>query len=257
MNDPHSPAEEIGPFQIVILVLSLLVLATLLVDAAFDLPTEISRLLQIIDDVICVVLFVDVVLRFRRARSKRRFLRWGWLDLVACIPHIDALRVARLVRVAHVIRVLRDVRMMQRIVSGAFQHRVRGGFAAAGLTVALLISFSSVAILAFERREPEANIVSAEDAIWWSAETLTTVGYGDRFPVTGEGRVLAVSLMLCGIGLFGTISGITASFLLGARADDAAPRELTEAIARLQAEVTALREAQEARAAENRPPPSL
>lgn len=77
MNDPHSASEEIGPFQIVILVLSLLVLATLLVDAAFDLPGEISRLLQIIDDVICLVLFVDVVLRFRRARSKRHFLRWG------------------------------------------------------------------------------------------------------------------------------------------------------------------------------------
>jgi voltage-gated potassium channel len=77
----------------------------------------------------------------------------------------------------------------------------------------LLIVVSSIAILQFET-VPESNIKGAQDALWWAISTITTVGYGDRFPVTIEGRLVASFLMICGVGLFGTLSGFVASWFL-------------------------------------------
>jgi voltage-gated potassium channel len=59
-----------------------------------------------------------------------------------------------------------------------------------------------------------ANIKDAEDAIWWSISTMTTVGYGDRYPVTAEGRLVAGLLMVAGVGLFGTLSGFLAAWFV-------------------------------------------
>jgi hypothetical protein len=61
---------------------------------------------------------------------------------------------------------------------------------------------------------PEANIQTAEDALWWAFVTITTVGYGDKFPVSTEGRLLAIVLMTCGVGLFGTFMAFVASWFL-------------------------------------------
>jgi voltage-gated potassium channel len=72
---------------------------------------------------------------------------------------------------------------------------------------------SSVAILQVEK-VPESNIKTAEDAIWWAFVTTTTVGYGDKYPVTTEGRFIAVFLMATGVGLFGTFTGFLASWFV-------------------------------------------
>lgn len=76
-----------------------------------------------------------------------------------------------------------------------------------------LVATSSIAILHCETSD-DANIVTAEDALWWSFVTITTVGYGDKFPVSTEGHVVAVILMMAGIGLFGTFTGFVASWFL-------------------------------------------
>jgi voltage-gated potassium channel len=75
-----------------------------------------------------------------------------------------------------------------------------------------MVLFSSIAILQFETTA-ESNIKTAEDAIWWSYTTLTTVGYGDKYPVTTEGRLIAMILMTTGVGLCGTFAGYIASIL--------------------------------------------
>jgi voltage-gated potassium channel len=71
----------------------------------------------------------------------------------------------------------------------------------------------SIAVLQFEKASG-GNIVSGEDALWWAITTMTTVGYGDRFPITSEGRLVAVVLMAAGVGVFGTLSGLVASWFL-------------------------------------------
>ncbi|MBM3854857.1 MAG: two pore domain potassium channel family protein [Verrucomicrobia bacterium] len=85
----------------------------------------------------------------------------------------------------------------------------------------MLIVTSSVAMLWFERGEG-ANIRTAGDAVWWSVATVTTVGYGDRYPVTTDGRLVAGTLMIAGVGLFGALSGLVASLFLGNREDEKA-----------------------------------
>jgi voltage-gated potassium channel len=232
-TSPKAGEARVGPFQIVILILSVLVLVALVADTIFKLPNEISRILQAVDLFICVAFFVDFCVRFWKAESKLIFMKWGWIDLAACVPNIDVLRLGRLVRVLRLTRLLRGVRSLHRLLHLFFQNKRQGGFASVILTTFLLIVFSSVAILICER-EPESNIKSAEDAVWWSVTTVTTVGYGDKYPVTTEGRIIAMVLMLSGVGLFGTLSGLVASFFLGAKQDEE-EAELKEMLARLNA----------------------
>ena len=202
-----------------LLILSVLTLVAIAADTFFELDPEVSRILQGVDLIMCGAFFIDFVIRFRRAESKADFMRLGWIDLLACIPNIDALRVGRFVRVLRVLRLLRGVRSLQRLLGMMFAKRTRGGVASVALTTFLLVVFSSIAILLCEKAEG-ANIKTAGDAVWWSVTTVTTVGYGDRYPVTVEGRVLAMALMVAGVGLFGTLSGIIASVFLGKQEDD-------------------------------------
>lgn len=77
----------------------------------------------------------------------------------------------------------------------------------------LLVIFSSIAILQVERH-PDANIQTPEQALWWAFVTITTVRYGDKFPVTTEGRIIAAVLMIGGVVIFGTFTGFVASWFL-------------------------------------------
>ena len=77
----------------------------------------------------------------------------------------------------------------------------------------LLVIFSAIAILQVED-DPNSNIKTAEDAIWWAYVTITTVGYGDKFPVTTEGRIIAAILMTAGVGMFGTFTAFVASWFV-------------------------------------------
>ena len=215
MEAKPAPADEtIGPFQLVILVLSLVVLGALVADTFFHLPPEISRILQLVDTLVCVVFLFDFAFRFYRAKSKRAFMKWGWIDLLASVPSVSALRWGRAIRLLRILRLLRGLRSLHRVLSLLFEHRTRGGVVSVGLTMFLFITFSSVAILICEQA-PNSNIRSAEDAVWWSVTTITTVGYGDKFPVTTAGRLIAMFLMISGVGLFGMLSGVVASFFLG------------------------------------------
>ena len=107
---------------------------------------------------------------------------------------------------------------------------------AATLVALLLIVVSSIAILNVEN-DPASNIRTAEDAVWWACTTITTVGYGDKFPVTSEGRAIAVVLMVVGVGLFGTFSGFVAAWFLAPAKAEQGKSELAE----LRAEIEGLR----------------
>ena len=216
MISQNSAAAHVGPFQLIILVLSLVGLAAVGADTVLDLPTPVHNLIQLADTAICFVLLGDFFIRFYSADSKLEFMKWGWIDLISSIPAIDVLRWGRLVRVLRVIRLLRGIRSVHRVFIMVTENRMQGGVASLALMAFLLVTFASVSILVFER-QGGSNIKTAEDAIWWSVTTMTTVGYGDKFPVTTEGRVVGVIMMVCGVGLFGAISGIVASLFLGKR----------------------------------------
>ena len=230
--------ENVGPFQFIILVLSFLTLGAIAAETFFKLPTEVTRILQGVDNLACALFFIDFVVRFRAAESKLQFMKWGWIDLVASIPNVEVLRVGRFVRVLRVLRLLRGIRSLHRLLAILFVSRTRGGVASVVMMAFLLVTFSSIAIL-FCETDSSSNIKTAGDAVWWSMTTVTTVGYGDRYPVTAAGRIVASVLMIGGMGLFGTLSGIVASVFLGSgkEEDDAVVTELRG----LRAEVERLR----------------
>jgi len=205
--------ENLGFLNLLILLLSFYVLIALLIDTIFKLPPETSKLLNYIDNIICAVFLFDFIVRFKKAESKLAFMKWGWIDLIASIPTFDFMRAGRLLRVIRLIRLIRAFRSTKHIVEHVFKNKIQGTLTSVAIIAVLMLLFSSVAILQFET-DPNSNIKTAEDAIWWSYVTITTVGYGDKYPVTTEGRIIAVILMTVGVGLFGTFTAFVSSWFV-------------------------------------------
>jgi voltage-gated potassium channel len=161
-----------------------------------------------------MVFLFDFARNLKRAENRwRYFYTWGWLDLLSSIPMVDALRVGRLARILRIVRVLRGVRATRLIAGFLAERRAESTVLTTLLVTFVLIVFGSAAVLLFEQGV-DANIKDAEDALWWAVVTMTTVGYGDKFPVSTEGRAIAVLLMTGGVGLFGVFSGSVAAWFL-------------------------------------------
>jgi voltage-gated potassium channel len=196
------------------LTLSIYVIVIIVIDTLIELNSEVSKLVHIIDHAICLFFFVEFIIRFSRAEDKLKYMKWGWLDLLACIPMSDWFRGGKVVRILKIIRLLRALKSLAYIAQILYKNRMRNVKTSLGLLFISLVIFSSIAILQFESYHEGANIKTAEDALWWSVVTVSTVGYGDRFPVTTEGRVVGMFVILCGIGIFTTLAGyIGARFL--------------------------------------------
>lgn len=146
---------------------------------------------------------VDFLIRLGLADERMSYALRHWYDLVLILlPLIRPLRLLRLVVLARILD-----RSVGDTLAGKTLVYVSG---AASLATGL----AAVAILDAERGAPGANIKTFDDALWWAATTVTSVGYGDRFPVTTEGRIVAFALMLVGIGLIGTVMASVAAWML-------------------------------------------
>jgi voltage-gated potassium channel len=208
-RSPESPA-----YQLFMLALCVLTLADLAAEALFTLDTQSRLVLDYADTALCAIFFGDFLLSLKRAENRWKYFRtWGWLDLVSSIPSIHLARWGRAARIARILRVLRGVRAARILGRLALTRKTESTFLAASLVALLLIVVGSLSVLQFESAEG-SNIRTAEDALWWSITTITTVGYGDRFPVTTEGRLVAVLLMCGGVGLFGMFSGFLAAWFV-------------------------------------------
>jgi voltage-gated potassium channel len=207
---------KFGPLNLVVLLLSVYILIALFIDTLFTLSPEVSRVLNFVDNGICIFFLVEFIIRFYQAENKWKFMKWGWIDLISSIPNIDVLRAGRTLRLIRIVRILRAFRSTRHLVNHFFQNRAQGAFTTVSILAVILIIFSSISILQFEN-EPNSNIKTAEDAIWWSYVTITTVGYGDKFPVTTGGRIIAAVLMTAGVGLFGTFTAYISSWFLAGK----------------------------------------
>nr|CEL17290.1 Potassium voltage-gated channel subfamily KQT; possible potassium channel, VIC family [Kibdelosporangium sp. MJ126-NF4]CTQ91480.1 Potassium voltage-gated channel subfamily KQT; possible potassium channel, VIC family [Kibdelosporangium sp. MJ126-NF4] len=166
-------------------------------------PGQVRLALEITLWLIWLVFAADYVVRLVLAERKLRFVWQHLFDLLTvALPMVRQLRVLRLVTV---------LRVLNRKASGAFRGRV---VIYVGI-VTLLVSFAAaLAVLDAERTHPDAGINSFPKALWWTLTTISTVGYGDVYPITWEGRLVAASLMIGGIALLGVITGMIASWFL-------------------------------------------
>jgi voltage-gated potassium channel len=212
----EAPHETLAARQILILILSVYILIALFVQAIVHLTPTTQEILNVVDTVICFIFIVDFFINLYYAKPRSSYLKWGWIDLISSIPMLGAFRWGRAVRAIRILRLLRGIRSTKVIIQYLLENRAESAFTAATLVSITLAFWASITILHLET-VPEANIKSAEDALWWAATTMTTVGYGDKYPVTTEGRVLGFILMVCGVGLFGTFTGYVASWFLQGR----------------------------------------
>lgn len=168
-----------------------------------DQPSWGLLLCRVTTAVVWLAFVVDYGARLLLAGDRRAFVRSNLLDLaVIVLPLLRPLRLLRLVRVLTV---------LNRHASGSLRGRVLVYLVGA---TSLLLFVAALAILDAERGAERSNITSFSDALWWAFATVTTVGYGDRFPVTFGGRAVAAGLMLAGIALIGVVTATFASWLI-------------------------------------------
>jgi voltage-gated potassium channel len=168
-----------------------------------DLPRSVHLSLETVSWSIWVVFAIDFFVRLRLADERLSWLRRHWLDvLILLLPLLRPLRLLRLVT-------------LLRIVNRSAAQRLRGRVATyvAGSAI-LLAVVAALAVLDVERDAEGANITDIGDAFWWAFATMTTVGYGDRYPVTAGGRFVGVGLMIAGIAVLGTVTATIASWLV-------------------------------------------
>ncbi|MFD3590655.1 potassium channel family protein [Streptomyces sp. NPDC058683] len=146
---------------------------------------------------------VDYAVRWRISGQGPRFVRRQWLDtLVLLLPLLRP------------VRIVRTYEAMQRRRGRPWLALYARVTVYAALSIALLGFAGALAVYQAERAAPNASIRTFGDAVWWTCETLATVGYGDVVPVTPRGRTIAVGLMACGLALLGTVTGSFSSMLL-------------------------------------------
>ena len=244
----HSNSYNI--FMLVLTVLSLGIMVLLLLP--LSQPT--LDVLLVYDNVVCVVFLADFAANLLRSPSKRDYFigRRGWLDLLGSIPSLGVFRFTALLRLARLSRLARIARLLQGENKKALIEDVvtnRGAYAAfiTVLSAFMVLVVASVLVIQFESQSPDANIKTGGDALWWAVVTITTVGYGDRFPVTQLGRVVGFAVMSAGIGIIGALASILASILVPQAEKpepvDATVPTVSQELADIKAELAGLRAA--------------
>lgn len=215
-------------------VLALAMVPLLIAPLVAEFPESIDRAFLAADYFIWAVFAVEYVTKLYLAPSRGRFVKTHVPDLIVVI--IPFLRPLRILRSTRALRILRLGRVGAFGVKGL--GNVRRILSAHGLNYVLLIVIAVVLIsaaLVFEFEGDKGNIKSFPDALWWAATTVTTVGYGDRFPVTAAGRGVAVALMFTGIALFGVLTASIASFFVEQHEEAGVEKQLSEISERLAA----------------------
>ncbi|WP_216652055.1 potassium channel family protein [Nocardioides sp. zg-1308] len=146
---------------------------------------------------------IDFVIRLALSDRRRSYALRHWYDVV--------LIAAPMFRPLRLLRLLAFARIINRSAVGGLAGKVAVYVAGSAL---FAVSLGALAVLDAERDAPDANITTAGDALWWACTTVTTVGYGDHFPVTTQGRFIAVGLMLVGIALVGSLTAVIATWLI-------------------------------------------
>jgi Ion transport protein len=214
------------PWEIFVLGCALLSILNLVL-AIIIRSDDLVQVVSVMDGILVIVFAIDFVRRLRVARDDRAYFVQGrgWLDLISIVP---MLRIARVLRILRVSRIVSRMGGMERALTMFFRDRATGGLLLVLLIAILVLEFGSLAVLWAERSSPDANITTAGDAIWYVIVTMSTVGYGDQYPVTEVGRFFGVGIIVVGVGVFGTLTGFLANAFLSP-SDDTSHDERTEA----------------------------
>jgi voltage-gated potassium channel len=203
--------KKLTAYDLVIGILAIFSLVILILPLIFKLPPDTVDTLNTAENTLCVVFFADFLRSLIRAPNKwGYFLKGGgWLDLLGSIPFnkFAVFRIARLFRIVRVMRTLKGSDFRKMLTRQLAQSTLLFTF-----VFALILIFTiAFLVLKAEQSNPHANITTYSNAVWWAFVTITTVGYGDYYPVTSLGRLCAIVLMFAGLGIIGVLSSYLAS----------------------------------------------
>jgi hypothetical protein len=212
-TNTERPAELQAPaYEIFIGLLAVISLFNLAVSV---LPFSVAQkeIAKIIDVPLTLIFLLDFTSRLLRSKPKRVYFieQRGWLDLLGSLPSF--FRLFRIFRLVRVTRLLGEYGF-NNIVRSFIKNRADNALIVVLFMVLLVLEFGSMLVTFFEQQSPEANITTGGDAVWWAFVSITTVGYGDQYPVTQGGRAMAFFVLATGVGLFGVLSGYLANFFL-------------------------------------------
>lgn len=197
-----------------ILSLSLLAIANLSITIISFFQPDIVTVVVAVNLFLSAVFFGDFLYRLFTADRKWQYLiyKGGWADFISSVP-VPGMKVFRLYRIVMTGKRLRQYKA-ERMADELSARRAEGALYTIILWIIMIIEIGSILILHVERLADNASILSAMDAIWWSFVTITTVGYGDLYPVTYTGRVIGIILMVSGVGVFATLAGFLSTKLI-------------------------------------------
>ena len=204
-------------YEIFIGALSILSIGNLVLMYVIAGDTALELVLSVMNALFSAIFLGDFIYRISTApKASRYFFRgFGWADLLASLP-FPQFKILRLFRLLRVFRLLRE--LGPRTVWTTLIHdRANSALMTLLLMGILVLQFGSISILYVEENADGANITSASDALWYTIVTISTVGYGDQYPVTNAGRMIGTLIIVVGVGIFGTFTGYLANLFLGPR----------------------------------------
>jgi len=234
INDPpeyDSDGERIGLGPVIDSVIAATIILSVVLFSLETLPglsDRIQGILNTSENIVVGIFTAEYIYRIFRTKHKLKFITsfYGIIDLIAILPYFIApnldLAAIRLLRFLRFLRILKLVRYNQAML------RLAKAFAIAKEEIiiflfgtAILVFLSAVGIYHFEHAQQPETFRTIFDCLWWSVATLTTVGYGDVYPVTVGGRVFTMVILFAGLGMVAATTGIISSALSRVRASDA------------------------------------
>lgn len=212
-------------YEIFIGMVSMLSLLNMVLYYVVKSDRHLEGILGFMNYFLSLLFMMDFAARMitSRHRADYFFRRFGWADLLGSLPFHSA-KLLRLFRLIRVYRVMRKYGA-KNLVLTLIRDRAGSSLFLMLLLGILVLEFGSLAILKIEGDDPAANIRTSSDALWYVIETISTVGYGDMYPVTNPGRLVGSLIIIVGVGIFGTFTGYLANFFIApsrARAAEAA-----------------------------------
>jgi len=219
------------PGKLFVFTIQTLIVVSLITFSIGTLPNLSDYTKEMLDiiEIITVVLFtIEYVLRIMVADNKVKYIFsfYGLVDLAAILPFylssgldLRAIRVFRLLRLVRILKLFKynkAVSRFHRALVIAKEELILFGFVAA-----ITLYLSAVGIYYFENAAQPDQFKSVFHSLWWAVTTLTTVGYGDMFPITVGGKLFTVFILMIGLGIVAVPTGLVASALSQAREEEA------------------------------------
>ncbi len=200
-------------YEISVGILSVLSIVNIVLLYAVEDP-NLDSVLRVMNILLSAIFLADFTYRLLTAESKSGyfFRQFGWADLLASLP-FEQVKILRVFRLVRVFRLLREYGV-KNITRSLVEDRAGSALLTLLLMGILLLEFGSLEILNIEQYAAGANITTGSDAIWYVIVTISTVGYGDQYPVTSSGRLFGALIIIIGVGIFGTFTGYLANLFL-------------------------------------------